>query len=473
MAVEAISFLFLKGCKMKDLFVKEIITQVFSVYNYTPNYSEDLILEERKTDVVSKIKDKFKIEATGEFCILKIEFYLKLDKDFYEYKGSMKIMRAKQYLQHASFIGLNCIKVLRSLMYPYAAKSIDRAMVVSMIEKTIEESIIAMSLGKKQVNALADPLVDKVSMLFRELSVWSNRTYEGRKIPFSFVINAEKVSSNLDMIDDINIFLKDDSSALLSDGITSYFLISDHIEYKIADVYNPESKYKKIPLVPYRFSSVANVCTANNIGIILTVQGDLLIIKKTKLIYAKRNGVWHYYDYDSFNNALFKDIKEMDTILESKNKIKKIYISCLDTAFARTGGCLAICSQKNLSKIKTNIRLEDIHRPFSRLNRQQDQNKKRFMIEDVIIKKNNFYEMSRKALQELMGIDGATVILTNGKFITTGAIIDNKCKKEFKDKETQGGARKKIAKKLSEYGLAIKISSDGYIECYKNGMHIF
>ena len=76
-----------------------------------------------------------------------------------------------------------------------------------------------------------------------------------------------------------------------------------------------------------------------------------------------------------------------------------------------------------------------------------------------------------------MGIDGATIILTDGRFVTTGAIIDNQATKRAnegtKETEASGGARKKITMKLSEYGIAIKISADGYIECFKNRKHIF
>lgn len=99
------------------------------------------------------------------------------------------------------------------------------------------------------------------------------------------------------------------------------------------------------------------------------------------------------------------------------------------------------------------------------------------MLEETIIQKHPFFELGRKARQEIIGIDGATIILTDGRFLTTGAIIDNQATKRAyevtKETEASGGARKKIAMKLSVYGIAIKISSDGYIECFKNKKHIF
>ena len=454
-----------------NFFVEDMVTQVLSVYNYSPRFKEDWSLGITKLASPSTITDKFKIKSTGtNHSILTIEFVAKHDGDIYLINAKLNIDRKKDCLKHADFLGLNCIKVIKTLLYSYSTKAINFSMIISILEKTIEESIIAIMIGNKQTTALADPLVNRTSILIRNLSSWSNRTYEGRKIPFSFLIDTQYSGQSKELFDKINSFLKDDASALLTDGITSYISISNKIEYKIIDYYDPESISSKIPLVPYRFSSFATACTGSTLGIVLTVQGDILFIKKTRLIFAKRNGLWHYYDYDAFNSSLFHDIDGLGNDSERKTKIKKIYISCLDTAFARTGGCLAICLPQNISKIKGNIRREDIHKPFVRI-KKTDESKKRFMLEDIVIDKKTFYNMGRKALQEIMGIDGATIILTDGSFITTGAIIDNKTKKE--DDDYHGGARTKITRKLSEYGIAIKISADGYIECYKNNIHIF
>ena len=59
-------------------------------------------------------------------------------------------------------------------------------------------------------------------------------------------------------------------------------------------------------------------------------------------------------------------------------------------------------------------------------------------------------------------MDGATILDENGYVISFGAIIQN-------DSGSSGGGRGAAARKLSYYGLAIKISTDGYIEVYVNG----
>lgn len=53
-----------------------------------------------------------------------------------------------------------------------------------------------------------------------------------------------------------------------------------------------------------------------------------------------------------------------------------------------------------------------------------------------------------------------------GDLISFGAIIRN-------DAVSSGGARGAASKTLSKYGLAIKISTDGYVELYVDGEKIF
>lgn len=55
---------------------------------------------------------------------------------------------------------------------------------------------------------------------------------------------------------------------------------------------------------------------------------------------------------------------------------------------------------------------------------------------------------------------------TKGDLISFGAIIRN-------DAVSSGGARGAASKTLSKYGLAIKISTDGYVELYVDGEKIF
>lgn len=378
------------------------------------------------------------------------------------------------------FIGTNCLRVIQNYRKS-SYNNLSDDVILKMIDKTIELSITAIATGDRDENSsFSKNRVKCVGDLLSRLEKWSNRTYEGRKIPFSFILNCRHNVFDFNGFHKLNQFLKDDACAPITDGISSYFSIADKLSYEIAEVFNPETPVPKdnseFPLVPYRFSSIGNECTSTKLGIILTVQGDILLIKKRRLIYAKRNGEWLAYDFEAFRQRLFRDSQNIFNLSSEERqelnvKRKNIYLTCLDVAFARTGGCLAICAEKEIDHLLENINKLDIHKPYrnSEIVCSLD---KRYFLEDIIIKNKMFEDLGRKARQELLGIDGATVITTNGQFITTGAIMDNSTK-EKESIDLHGGARTKIAKKLSQYGVAIKISADGYIECYQNNERVY
>ena len=454
-----------------------LLEKVFAIYNIDPKIKvDDLVI---KIEEESKSKNRIKLTSeNNKEHILELDLSIRANGECKVYSVTKPINALSlidKNIDDINFIFLNSIRVLRPLMGAYFVNSISEIEINSCINESIEMSIIAIAAGKKikpnerngYLPSNFDHVVRGISRMLRALNQWANRTYEGRKIPYSFLLALDKIKVR--NIDTICSFLNDDASALLTDGISSYLELGEGISYNVAKYYDAEKLDKDMPIVPYRFSSFGNACTHGKLGVILTVQGDVLFVKKKKLIFAKRNNEWHSYDYDAFNRALFKDVPEMHVTANQKNSIiKMIYLTCLDVAFARTGGCLAVCEDENLKKIKNCINQNDVHEEFSTKIRE-DHNHKREVLEKVVIHKTLFHDLLRKARQELLGVDGATVIMTNGRFVTTGAIMDNNFKNELKD--MHGGARTKIAMKLAEFGIAIKISADGYIECYKGIEH--
>ena len=77
-----------------------------------------------------------------------------------------------------------------------------------------------------------------------------------------------------------------------------------------------------------------------------------------------------------------------------------------------------------------------------------------------------FMQLDRKLRCELISLDGALILNKDGKICACGAIIKN-------DSGSTGGARGAASQKLSRYGFAVKISTDGYIELYINGKKVY
>ena len=81
-----------------------------------------------------------------------------------------------------------------------------------------------------------------------------------------------------------------------------------------------------------------------------------------------------------------------------------------------------------------------------------------------VINGRKFHELSRKLRQEMLSIDGATVINNEGEIIAVGAII-------LIESGGFSGGRLAASKTLSKYGVSLKISADGQIQGYKMDRH--
>ena len=97
-------------------------------------------------------------------------------------------------------------------------------------------------------------------------------------------------------------------------------------------------------------------------------------------------------------------------------------------------------------------------------NIKPQEKKKRMLKRKAIIsllEGKKFQDIDRKLRTELISMDGACILNQKGEVCAIGAIIQN-------DSGSSGGGRSAAAKKLSTYGFAVKISTDGYIELFVN-----
>lgn len=323
----------------------------------------------------------------------------------------------------------------------------------------------------------------KLEMLFSCLEKWSVQTYEGKNVTLGFIINPNATSTFDPKYGTWLDFMNDDFVAVLTDCVDSVIELDKECNFSkyLSTVNVANIEQGKIGHgAPIRFAKlIENFVVGEAVGIFLLNNGDLIIAKKQKIVLVKRNLKWLNFSYEAFNNALSLNA---DLNLESNFK-ENIYASMLDVSFAHTGGIISIitdacvdtitdynsedaivsCSdnlcnledyetlKKLLRKIQPEISETDISRRL--LKRQVISN---------LIGKEKFIEINRKLRSELISLDGACIIQENGTVLSFGAIIKN-------DSGSSGGGRGAAARKLSNYGFAIKISTDGYIELYMDG----
>lgn len=279
----------------------------------------------------------------------------------------------------------------------------------------------------------------------------SNRTHENNRIKFGIIIHklAPDPLKDVSCLDYINQAI----SATISDGEGSVLVVDKNGFIHYADsceaiksiIANPSNTTIKHTIFsPLRNSGLCELSQGGNLGFSLSNNGDICCYKNGQIRLARLNGKWTMFDYQQFKDILNDAFSScLDT-----NLIDAAYLSCLDVAFSRKGGCLTI-----VRKTKEQL-IESILPP------------KKEYINKVLISpayKNKFQDIGREMRRDLMAIDGATVIYENGEIRAFGAIV-SKLRQQLK-----GGARKAATIALSKYGVAIKISADGYIEICKNG----
>lgn len=372
------------------------------------------------------------------------------------------------------------VNLLKSIIYEINIISEmeyeDDSYITVLQENAIEKSICESICDSAET-------VSSMFGIINELEKWAVRTYEGRKVAIGIIINTSAdVSEDEGCINYYDVINKD-FFALLSDGQNSY------VEFdKKGNLmgYLQTDKVKKMPCIaPYEYENIARFCNERRIGIVLTANGDFLIFKNRNLLFAKRLGIWNIYSHEEVIQLLsyrgsysLKDIR------------RSIYYTALDASFAYEGGCLVYLNKDTVEQALTHINAHDIinEKYFEIKKWQELENAGKlynmnnlaaveamynvpymtFLQEQKCIKAQSlrkiingkpFHELSRRLRQELVSMDGATIVDSDGTIIAVGAIIKIEAGSE-------GGGRLAAATTLSKYGAAIKISQDGIIKAF-------
>lgn len=332
---------------------------------------------------------------------------------------------------------------------------------------------------------------EKIERFFSLLEKWAVKTYEGKKVPLGFIFDLEANSHFDNMFGSFLDFLDTDNSAVLTDCIHSAIVLDSNCNYVQHISISDNEKFEECEArcdVPLRFTQVIrNHVTGNKrVGVFLLNNGDIILAKKQKVCFVKRNNQWLNFSYKAFGNALipFRTHYAVDDAL-----IDSVYASVLDVSFSHAGGIIAIVDTPwslpeedfeetvlnpcdNLLNKKSSAELyaaeKDKWTDENREPKSADMIKKLLKrnVMNALIGEATFPELSRKLRSELMALDGACIVKCTGQIYSFGAIIRY-------DSGSTGGGRGAAAKKLSAYGMAVKISTDGYIELYVNQNKVY
>lgn len=299
-----------------------------------------------------------------------------------------------------------------------------------LIDAAIRRAVAAQT-GKKAT--------DLTNHILRQFELWSEETYEGR--PISAVIG---IVTNAEVPGGIGLktLLGMSIGKVATNSFDSIATVSGNggfMGYENVPACPALNKVR----APQRFAALANWAKDGKICLALTRNGEILIFRDGELGFARRRGSWRNFNHD----ALITRIGSHNAF--SSDLSTAVYLSCLDVSFAKVGGGIGLVRATKLTKLRKDKRVD----PADCCDGPSD--KAKFLTKAVNMRK--FQEMARPLRQMILGIDGSTVLQRDGTVVAVGAII------KVKAGSKTGGGRKAASMALGEYGLGIKISSDGEI----------
>ena len=326
----------------------------------------------------------------------------------------------------------------------------------------VYQSVVCNNLfqGTKNIQAICG--------LINEINRWSNKKYEGKDVSLIFIINQNE--DVLNAVSEYTNFLKNPASAVISDkDVAVEFSLNGYkmVNFSELDLSSYVKNSKRVDFVPHNLVPLSKYCGGNKVGIVLSENKDLLFINNREIAFAKRSGEWTSFNWNSFCEIMYSFSKKMDLQL-----IRQIFLCCINVSFSHVGGGIVIVDddleKNNLKKYVDKYDL--LNHRFRKNMKEIDAVKmERHIVLKKLINERNFKEINETERTAYLGIDGATIINTEGRILAVGAILNGVS-------ESSSGARTAALKGITNveknHCIAIKISEDGYIAVYKNGEQI-
>ena len=434
----------------KEQFVEFLKNHVLTIFT-----GSEIVDEEPSTT-----RDTIVAMGTGGTLLVKLH---KTD----EYRLVIKKLQPFKHFE------INLVKtIITELLFVYTNSQIQESY-LPVLQNHIVEKAICKSMN--------DFSYETMFSIISELTKWSNRTYEGQRALFGFLVSNHKAPKNINPNLHVSKILNENFGAVVADGINTCFKISS--DGYLLDFVNIKPTNTNNLNAPLEYVNMASICHGNKVGISLTENGDILVFHDKSLVFTKKCGTWNRYSHEEIIDRIASKSSEIAEL----NR-KALYVTSLDVSFARTGGCVVHLNKDEEQNVLKHIDITDIlleeyyniklKQPTNFLTENIDNNEpilnyEDFLLQDKctkianlrhVINGKKFYELSRKLRQELVGVDGATVIGNDGSIIAVGSII-------IIESSGFGGGRLAASKTLSKYGVSLKISADGPISCFKFDKH--
>jgi len=347
-----------------------------------------------------------------------------------------------------------CETIVQELSALFSANQPPSEQVVTGLLAIFDELVVARHL-KNQHTIARDP-----ERLFSALRSLAEQTYENRALAFGCIIDPARTQAPDSEARFPEDFLAAKRFRALSDAYyTSYLVSGLGAVVRFLDLPAEASKAHVAPrnFFPEWCRDLALSSRRRRVGVALTRNGDLLVFDDGTLRFTYRFGRWQYWNHTHLVDLL-KNSARVQRVPKAfiPRVVAAIYRAALDVSFRRSGGMFVLL--RNRTTISEVVRTADQigHASRSALSRQFD----------TALPARRIQDLPRALIIELAALDGAVVLSNQGELLAYGAVLEPTRKGRI---DAEEGSRTKAAIGASNYGLAVKISSDGDITVYVRG----
>ena len=273
-----------------------------------------------------------------------------------------------------------------------------------------------------------------------QMAKWGTRLYEGAPISASIGFRQTLNRGSVPMSD----FSDLDLASVLSNGYDT--LLAFNFQSELLGLETLSAGHDLPSFCPMRQAAMAEWTRGKHtrLGLSLNRLGEILVFRQEQMLFARRSGRWHFLTHAPV-------IAQMNVPRDTDLR-KKIYETCIDASFARTGACIDVISQQHRNSwTKVVVQTSD-HLSVGMSSKTK--------VLNAVVKGQKFQELDRRTRQELVAIDGALVLSHQGVIHAIGAILKI-------PGGSSGGGRLAAAKTLGTLGLGVKVSQDGGIAGFR------
>jgi hypothetical protein len=289
--------------------------------------------------------------------------------------------------------------------------------------------------------------------LFGVLRSMSGQTYENSSIAFGCRIDKRGGSGP-------SIFprelLNSKKYKALTDGYNTCYSISSSGQMKgiISMARGKNGMGKKF--YPLWCEAIAGESLTAEMSLALTKQGDILVFRSGNMEFTYRFGQWQGWAHEALARLIAGLLRGKGASAPVIGKTARyLYRAAIDASFRRKGALFVVLSNRR--------HIDNVARPEDQL---EGHRRTLDAALDQTLRGRLLPSLPRQVVADLASLDGAIVVDKKGQLLAYGAVLQPRRKGNLKGSE---GSRTKAAVGASNYGTAIKVSSDGGISIYHKG----